>query len=417
MAKVKAKRRRGAAAELGATRAWPGGYARRTADGREVFYIHKRVAGRRWKKALPVATEAEALDELARFRSDPAAYVRGESLRIDDGPLYLSPDLIAAYVAHASAPRSEGGGANSGKWLAEKRKHLAWWATVLCDGEGRALDLRRVDLARHVLPALEEVGGKRHRREAIKAIYAWLAKTGRIKAHEDPVVRLPVGQGGVSQTKGKSKVVPREDVHRVIDRLLVGKGSRYGHALVVSAATGWHVTEIERFVTKGEIIEPVPVALREPGVVAILSAPHKSGRTHYTKVGPDALRSAKALLAGERGFSRRHYDAAVRGACKALGVTKFTPAWMRHTAATHAVQQPGVSDSDAGKFLGHADAKMVHNVYGPIRTPPKVPTIMDELGPVAKPEPGIGELVEEVRRLRAEVAALKRGGKKKAKAR
>jgi hypothetical protein len=29
--------------------------------------------------------------------------------------------------------------------------------------------------AKHVLPALEQVKGKRHRRESIKALYAWLA--------------------------------------------------------------------------------------------------------------------------------------------------------------------------------------------------------------------------------------------------
>lgn len=157
---------------------------------------------------------------------------------------------------------------------------------------------------------------------------------------------------------------------------------------------------------RGEVIEPVPVALREPGVVAILSTPHKSGKTHYTKVGADALLSARALLEGQRGLSVQRYDRTVREACVTLRLKPLSPAWMRHTAATHAVQQPGVSDSDTGKFLGHADASMVHKVYGVLRTPPKVPTILDDAAPAA--QDATAALVEEVRQLRREVAQLRK---------
>jgi hypothetical protein len=387
---------------------WAGGYVRTTSDGRSVWYIHKRVGGVRWKKALSVANEDQALVELAGFLKNPRAYCEDVALPAADEPLLLDGKLVKAYLAHAAAPRSENGRENGRKWLKAKGKMLAWWTSVLVDANGRPLDLRRVELARHVLPALETVKGKRHRREAIKALYAWLAAIGRIRPSEDPVARLPVGQGRVAQTQsGKDKRVPREHILKVINHLLIGEESRYGHALGVSAVTGWHVTEVERFVQRGTIIEPVPLALQEPGAVAILSTPHKSGKQHYTKVGKDGLFAAKELLAGRRGFSVKWYVEAVKVACRALELPLFSPAWMRHTNATHAVEQRGVSDLDAGKFLGHADGNMVHQVYGVLRTPPKVPTILDAPAAPPAPQPDVAALVEEVKRLREEVEGLR----------
>ena len=399
------------------TRNWPGGYVRTTGDGRPVWYIHKRVGGVRWKKALQVANEDQALVELAAFLKDPKAYCEGVALPAPDEPLLLDARLVKTYLAHAAAPRSENGRENSRKWMRAKGKILAWWASVLVDARGGPLDLRKVELARHVLPALEPVRGKRHRREAIKALYAWLAATGRVRASEDPVARLPVGQGRVAQTQGgKDKRVPREHVLKVIDHLLMKEDSRYGHALTVSAATGWHVTEIERFVQRGEVIEPVPLSLQEPGVEAILSTPHKSGRQHYTKVGRDALLAARALLAGRRGFSVKWYVETVKAACQELKLPPFSPAWMRHTSATLAVEQPGVSDIDTGKFPGHAYGEMVHNVYGVLRTLPKVPTILDAPTPPVPPQPDVAALVEEVRRLREELEELRAGKPKRKRA-
>jgi integrase len=302
--------------------------------------------------------------------------------------------------------------------MSEKKHLLEWWAEKLVDGEGRALDLRRVKLAKHVLPVLDgapgekpgiwevaPASGKRHKREVIKALHGWLRKTGRIDAHLDPVATLPVGQGRVAQTEGgKNKVVPKEHVLQVAEHL-INTGSRYGHALVIQAATGWHVTEIVRFIEGGEIVRPVPQHLQEPGVTAILVCPlHKNGRIHFAKVGKRATFSAEILLrpskvdgldgrgrhyrgAGEEvgSISIRHYMEAVKTACGKVKVPRFSPAWMRHTNATHAIQHAGVTTEDTGKFLGHADGLMAGTVYGVNAVPPKVPTIMDDPTPVAAP--------------------------------
>ena len=191
-----------------------------------------------------------------------------------------------------------------------KRRLLLWWATTL-DG----CDLRRVRLAKHVLPALEGVAGARHRREAIKALYSWLRKTGRVTLAEDPVAALPVGKGGVAQLT-RSKVVPREHVLRVAEHLAQA-GSRFGHALAVQGGTGWHTTEVVRFAAGGTVISPVPPHLAEPCVVAVLVTPiAKNGRRHYAKV-TEPVAFAARLLVG-KGISERHYYAAVTRACREL---------------------------------------------------------------------------------------------------
>jgi integrase len=336
---------------------WEGGIVRRDRRGRPVYVLYKQVRGRRWKKTLRAKTLLDALVELRRFELDPASYC--EPAETLNAPLRLDAALVDAYLASVQ---------NTAKWRAYKRRLLLWWAAKL-DG----LDLGRVRLATHVLPALTDVRGARHRREAIKALYAWLRKTGRVTLAQDPVAALPVGKGGVAQHT-RSKVVPREHVVQVADFLADG-GSRYGHALAVQAGTGWHTTEIVRFAANGTIIAPVPEHLAEPGVAAILVTPiAKNGRRHYAKVTSRVAFAAR-LLVGQ-GISERHYYAAVKRACRELRVAVFSPAWMRHTNATHALQA-GATEKDAGRFLGHApDGRMVREVYALGAVPPKVPTVL-----------------------------------------
>jgi len=245
------------------------------------------VNGRRWKKTLDVRTERDADVELLRFLADPEGYC---SETDEDEPIYLDDALVERFLAWSGGPRSDNGKQNTRKWLRWQKKCLQWWAERLVDAQGRMLDLRRVSRAKHVLPHLDGVPGskpgtwsieptksKRHKREVIKGLYSWMRKhEARISAAEDPVMDMPVGKGRVAQTEGgKNKLVPRENVEKVI-RHLLAKGSRYAHALTVQAGTGWHVTEVVRFIARGQIIEPVPRLLQEPGVSAILTSRWRS---------------------------------------------------------------------------------------------------------------------------------------------
>ncbi len=357
---------------------WEGGLIRYGADGTATYAIRRMVNGRRWKKALAVRTEREAKIELLRFESDPAGYCgsRTEDAPRPVEPIYLTPDLVERFLTWGQLSKAKGGKGNTRKWISYQKALLAWWAGKLADDNGRMLDLRKVRRADHILPALDGVKGVRHRREVIKALYSWLRKhLGVITAAEDPVMDLPVGQGRVAQTQGgKNKVVSREDVLKVAD-YLTDEGSRYGHLLTVQAATGWHTTEMSRFVASGSIIDPVPDFLREPGVVAILKVTqHKSGRPHLAKVGERAAFAARILLdenpgldgldgrstgfyrgKGEAlgGISERWYYEAVKRACTKLGIKPFSPAWMRHSNATH-VRIPAIVSAQIG-HRDHAD--------------------------------------------------------------
>ena len=117
---------------------WEGGFIRRDRRGAPVFVLYKQVAGRRWKRTLAARTLLDALVELRRFEADPADYCHPEDA--PDARLVLDGALVDAYLASIQ---------NTPKWRAYKRRLLLWWAATL-----NGCDLRRVRLAKHVLPAL-----------------------------------------------------------------------------------------------------------------------------------------------------------------------------------------------------------------------------------------------------------------------
>ena len=116
---------------------WEGGFIRRDRRGAPVFVLYKQVAGRRWKRTLAARTLLDALVELRRFEADPADYCHPEDA--PDARLVLDGALVDAYLASIQ---------NTPKWRAYKRRLLLWWAATL-----NGCDLRRVRLAKHVLPA------------------------------------------------------------------------------------------------------------------------------------------------------------------------------------------------------------------------------------------------------------------------
>jgi integrase len=411
---------------------WSGGYVRYDAQGRATYYIRAMRGGVRYDLSTRTHDDRPAHDHLRRFDSDPEAYVawlRGVAEAGGPPPIYLDKALRDEFIAWSAAPRSEGGKENTPEWQTYQRRELEWWATRLADNDGRALDLRRVkreDVFRVLdgdrAAGIQAAGGKRKKQAVLKSLYGWLRRHRRgerIDPTEDPLADVPNLPGGVAQAK-KSKYVPPERVHAVIDAL-VARGSLYGHALCVQAGTGWHTKELLRFVSAGRV-DSVPSYVREPGVTAVLVGPkHKNGKEHITKVGRTVEQSARILLGREpegdvaaidgrartyrgkgepRGsISERHYVVAVQKACDDLTIPRFNPAWMRHTNATHAVQVGAKKDA-VGEFLGHADGDMVDLHYATRAIPPKVPTIMDDAAPPAEASN------ETIQKLLAKVEAL-----------
>ncbi len=394
-----------------------GGEIRYGADGTPTYYLLKRSKGARPHNAVG-HDETTALAALHAYLKDPLGWMAGLHVEAEAAadPVYLSKAQVAAYETARLKP-TDNRIPNSPKWLDEKLAALRWWSDALKDGRGRARDLRQVTLKAHVLPALEgdpEKGipaakGARLKREAIKDLYAWLRQRGLVTAAQGPVATLAVGQGGVALAKGTKRVPLSTEVAKVTNHLLA-QGSRFGHALVVSAATGWHDTEIDRLARGGHVID-VPQLQREPGVAAILHNPMHERRKKerlYQKVSATTATSARALIEpnglGEReGISLRWYKDAVVTACREVKVDKFHPAWMRHARATKALEAK-YDPEEVAKMranLGHAEgSQMLEDVHAHGMVPPYIPSILD-----AQVKPAVSE-VEALRRELAELKTL-----------
>lgn len=343
-------------------RPWAGGRVWRAEDGTETYVIRRQVEGRRYDLSTRCTSERAALEHLRRFESDPSSYrPSGDS---DAEPLAMTLELTKEFLAWQK--REKG---NSEAWIAAQRSLLAWWAERL-----GGVNLRRTDLRDDILHALEGAPGRPKRIEVIKSFFSWLRKHKRlVKPAEDPTFGgvLPVPPPKPAQW-AKSKVIPRE--HYLLAREhLVGQ---YRDALDVLAGTGWHITELMRFATGGEV-EPLPKAMRvQNGAVAVLLCPlHKSGAPHRTAVSLEVKEAAERLR--ERGWpadSKFPFYQAVESACVAAEIKPFSPGRFRHSVASWAIEA-GADPAAVASFLGHKSANTTKRFYSVHAVPPKVPTL------------------------------------------
>lgn len=417
---------------------WDGGYIRYDAKGRATYYIAQMRDGRRYHFSTGQHNPKNAYLELVKFDANPPAYRRGGTA---DGhePLYMTASLVDEYVAFCERPEDEEGAENTPDWVKRKRSVLEWWMKKFADERGRALDLRNIppsfittildgrrDEVRPKQWKVEPATDKRTKRNVIKRFYSWLRQVRReVSRDQDPVMDLPVGKGrsSISQAGVRKDLVKPEHVKKVIEHG-IERSVLYAHVLAVQAGTGWHTTEMMRFVARGSV-EPIPEGAEEPGCVAQLVCPkHKSGKEHRTKVQQNVLDAAQALLAsprhhhrgnGERhgSFSRSNYEKWVTATSEEVGVPVFRPSWMRHTNATYALLRQRQADGTGkvGAFLGHAEgSKMVETHYAPKVAPPKIPTIMDnepvqaKKARAPKKDGAVARLAKRLRDLEAKLA-------------
>lgn len=350
-----------------------GGRIRFDAKGRPVYIIRKQIDGKRYEVSTKRHTLAAALIEWERFEKSPAAYLPGGSpaqaaIYIDGDPDAEGvPKIVRDFLAWSLNEKG-----NTAAWVKAQKSALAWWMEHLS-----GVDLRRATVRDHIAPPLEGAPGRGHKIEVIKAFYGWLRKVRHVlTAGEDCTLDLMVPQGKPAQWT-KSKVIPREHYLLVREALT----SPWREALTVLAGTGWHVSELERFATGGEI-EPLPKAMKvENGAVGVLVCPrHKSGDVHRTAVSQDVLNAAGAVR--QRGhFARDRFEKVVAATCAAVkrpdgkvGIPVFTPARFRHSVATWAFEA-GADPFAVSAFLGHKSPATTKKFYAVHATVPKVPTL------------------------------------------
>jgi integrase len=330
---------------------WDGGYYRLNKDGTKTYYIYKKIRGRLYELSTGRHTTTGAMEEFRKFELDPAAY--GTTGR-DGGrkPFLLELELVVEYLNWCKTHEK-----NGQRWLNEKKRMLDWWMGVLA-----GKDLARVTLAKDLLVPLEGTPSRPHKIEVIKHLYKWLRaeRAGeRIKPSEDPTLdALLVPQGEIAQYK-IAKAVKKDEFIRVRDALK----QPWKDGMTVLGGTGWHVSELTRFIHLSEC--------RIDGDV--LETRHKvGGRVHRTKVGRDVLRAATRLKARGK-WSEARFRKAVREAAGEVG-SSFRIGSSRHTVATLALNS-GRTVEQIGTFLGHQD-KRTTNRYLMHGTPAKVPTVL-----------------------------------------
>lgn len=338
---------------------WEGGRCWVDRDGGRTYYIRKRVGGRRYEIRTPATIASAAFEHLKRFLADPEGYEPQGEVRAE--PIYLDEKLAAEFITWCREEKK-----NSTDWLRHQRDYIAWWADHL-----RGIDLRRASLAEHLLPPLKGAPARAHKIAVLKSVFSYLRKeTHKLTAAQDPTFgTLSVPQAQPEQWR-RPKAVPLARFAAVVKHL----EKRWRDLLTIQGGTGWHTTEVQRF-ARGGGVEPLPSGAKKRGVAGVLVCPQtKGGEVLRTAVSAPVLAAAKRSLAAGS-FDRRRYEKAVAGACLAAKVPAFTPAMMRHSVATEAVNR-GADPAQVAAFLGHKSPRTTRRFYATLATPVKVPTLL-----------------------------------------
>jgi hypothetical protein len=326
---------------------WPG-YIHRRKDGRPLFILERQMTIDGQRHRFHVSTRATslkaALEQLARFESDPFAYNPvGGDLR---APLVLTADLADKFFRHQLARGL------SRKYARETLTWLGRWGKSL-----KTVDLRRMQLARDVLPVLDAASGaRRPMMAALKTFMTWLRlERHELTSAEDVTRDLRLPQADVARHKKRVA----HDVSHVRKALAKLKGV-YRDALLFQAATACHISELERFVrderSKLDVFDKPKRLADGSQALAVVSVWHKTKKTHrLALVRREAVEAAQRLL--DRGTlpPRNKLNEAVYAACVAAKVPRFSFA-LRHSVLTWGAKR-GVSEERLAQHAGHEDVR------------------------------------------------------------
>lgn len=320
-------------------------------DGRVVYIIEREVGGKRYHVSTHAHDLRAALEQVKLFEEDPEGYKERHGRRPGrPQPVCITDELCAEFQ----------------RWQLETKgngpKHVGQYMTYLGDWREDlgAVDLRGLSLRDTIKPALEKRKTCRsYRIAALKCFYGWLREEKHLLVHaEDPTLDLPIPQARPEKWK-RRKAVPFVDVQAAAREL----AGAYRDMLVLAAATGWHTTELERFIRSAES----QLAPGRGKTLAVLVTKHKNREETRTPVAdPQVLEAAQRLR--ERGRVPKRPNEKLAEACLAAGVPVFTFGVMRHSVATWAVDR-GSPTSRVSEFLGHKDSRTTQRFYADVASP------------------------------------------------
>lgn len=322
---------------------WRGGYISLGKSGRKTYVIEREVGGERFHVSTRCHIDSAAFKQLERFEANPNSYTpQGDVVR---EKLLLTNALVEEYERFLLAKPVTPNHAKN------MRRRLADWMEDL-----GPKDLRKLKLFADIKPKLDRRKTcRQHRVIALKGFFSWLREEkGLLENGEDATLNLPVPQAQPEKRKRK-KAVEWERVQAALPHLT----QRYADVLTVLAATGMHVTELQRFVRSDES----ELMILPPGStpLAVLVTLHKNREdTRIPLLHHDHVAAAQRLRASRT--IPRHLNAAIRTACAAAEVPAFKLGVMRHTVATWAIAD-GASPAQVSEFLNHKDKRTTRRFY------------------------------------------------------
>lgn len=326
---------------------WPGGHVHRQRDGQPLYVIARTIQGKRFHISTRTHNLTAAMKQLERFEADPWGY---SPAGVEAAPpLLLTRQLILEHRAWSLGVKG-----NSTHHANDVAHRLAEW--------GRAVgqrDLRKLSLRDDLKPALERWGtSRRHRVIALKSFFSWLRKEkGLVTTAQDPTLDLPVPQARPEKAV-RRKAVESARVRAAWRELKGG----YADMLEVLAATGMHVSELERFIR-----QDAAHLVHGKRPLAVLVTRHKSGVwTRIPLDEPSHVRAAERLK--KSGTVPRWFRLHLKAACERAGVEVFTPGVLRHSVATHAVEA-GATPDQVAQFLHHRDKRTTERFYVDVAAP------------------------------------------------
>ena len=358
----------------GRGRRWLGGYIHHEADGSELFIIERQVNGQRFHVSTRCNDEETALEHFARFRADPLGY---DPAGVQpDEPVEITVDLLAAYLDYQITPRSQGGRENTPKYAREAVRHLGDWMVKL---KGR--DLRKTKTTDLKLVLAKWKTARQHRIVAIKAFCTWLREErGSLQTANDPTLDLVVPQ--LDPTKHvRRKVADWGAVMDVYARL----NEKDRDVLQALTATGWHVTELQRFIRRANctIEKPGVATFDKDGlpVLAVLVTWHKTKKwTRTSIVHQRHLDAITRLKASGEFVDERRVNRTIRESLEAADADRkkidpthqprrrFTLGVMRHSVATWGIELGGTV-AESATHLDHADKRTTERFYADVMVP------------------------------------------------
>lgn len=345
---------------------WKGGRFYVDAEtGKRVFFLERRAEGRQQSIKLRVHDDDLAMGELARFLTDPAAYVRERRAAPHPepvtasprGPVYITSARIAAYLRSISHTVRD--------HRAARRSYLHAWSQL-------GLDLRTIDRKTFRAAALTFRGGHAGRTEALNAFGRWLVAEDELERWPSNL-ETPVAP---KATRAKRQAYSLEQLRSAFVSL---RNQAHRDLLVVCASTGLHHTEVVQLSGAPVISGPLPdddsAAIRLLGgshrIQGVLQVRHKTGVRHRQSVDRTVLDAAVRLT---KGVPHR------LSFYKALP-TSMVAANLRHTFVTLAGEVgelvtytgKGVDRARVAAAVGHrAGSTMTADRYEKVQVPPMI---------------------------------------------